>query len=178
MKYDWIRDWCRKSTHRKLRELRQANDCAKETDTNMPRPMSVMACAFALANCSSLSRFDQFTQPDPATLTINSSPPGAEAHLSTGGACRTPCIHFVSATNDLTVTYALDGYVSQTVPVRFIPSIRSPLLDVTPPSFDPNPVTVILEPAPTPPQPKPAPVKMRLRRQAPPADPMLAPLIR
>jgi hypothetical protein len=144
----------------------------------MSRPIAVAVCALAFASCSSLSRFDQFTQPNPATLTINSTPPGAEASLSTGGACHTPCMLSISATNDLTVTYALDGYVSQTIPVHFIPATRSSIIDVTSPSFEPNPVSVALEPVPAPPLAKPPPVRRRQRQQPLPAAPMTAPLIR
>jgi hypothetical protein len=148
----------------------------KKADSRMPRPIAIAACAVLLACCTSLSRFDQFTQPNPATLTINSTPPGAEATLSTGGACHTPCMLSVSAANDFIVTYALDGYVSQTIPVRFIPATRWALIDQTPSNLDPNPVSVTLEP--TPPQPKPPPVKRRQPQQSPPAAPMVAPLIR
>jgi hypothetical protein len=97
-------------------------------------------------------------QPSPAILTINSAPPGAEARLSTGGACQTPCTLSVSAADDFTVTYALDGYVSRTIPVRFVPAVRSALIEVTAPSLDPNPVVVTLEPAPASPPPKAPPV--------------------
>ena len=139
----------------------------------MPRPVAIVACALAFAGCSSLSRFDQFTQPNPAILTINSAPPGAEASLSTGGACHTPCMLSVSAADDFTVTYALDGYVSQTIQVRFIPAAKSALIDRTPSSLDPNPVSVTLEPTPPPP---PVSVKKRQRQQTPSAAPAAPPL--
>ena len=141
----------------------------------MPRAIVALSCTLALASCSSLSRFDQFTQPNPAILTINSTPPGAEASLSTGGACRTPCMLSASAADDFTVTYALDGYVSQTIPVRFIPVAKSALIDLTPSDLDPNPVFVALEPTP-PPKPPPVSVKKRQRQQPPsvaPAAPAL-----
>jgi PEGA domain len=142
----------------------------------MPRPIVAVACALAFASCSSLSRFDQFMQPSPAILTINSAPPGAEARLSTGGACQTPCTLSVSAADDFTVTYALDGYVSRTIPVRFVPAVRSALIEVTAPSLDPNPVVVTLDPAPASPPPKAPPVKKRQRQQPPPVAPT-APLV-
>jgi hypothetical protein len=104
----------------------------------MPRATPVAACALALTSCSSLPSRDQFTQPNAPTLTLNSAPPGAEARLSTGGNCRTPCMLPVSAADDFTVTYALDGYVSQTIPVRLIPAVKSALIDLTPSSLDPN----------------------------------------
>ena len=114
-------------------------------------------------------------QPNPAILTINSTPPGAEASLSTGGACHTPCMLSISAADDFTVTYALDGYVSQTIPVRFIPTAKSALIDLTPSSLDPNPVFVKLEPTP-PPKPPPVSVKKRQWQQPPSAAPVAVPL--
>jgi hypothetical protein len=136
---------------------------------NMPRATAVVACGLALASCSSLSSsFDQFAQPNAAILTINSAPPGAEARLSTGGNCRTPCMLSVSAADEFTVTYTLDGYMSQTISVRSIPPVKRALIDLTPPSLDPNPVFVTLEPAPPP---KPPPVKRQQRSQSPPIAP-------
>jgi hypothetical protein len=140
---------------------------------NMPRATVVVASALALASCSSLSSsFDQFAQPNAAILTINSAPPGAEARLSTGGNCRTPCMLPVSAADEFTVTYALDGYVARTISVRSIPPVKSALIDLTPPGLDPNPVFVALEPEPPPkPPPKAPPVKSRQRPQPPPVAP-------
>jgi hypothetical protein len=136
---------------------------------NMPCATAVVVTALALASCSSLSSsFDQFAQPNPAILTINSAPPGAEARLSNGGNCRTPCMLPVSAADEFTVTYALDGYVSQTVSVRSIAPVKSAWIDLTPPSLDPNPLFVALEPQPPP---KPPPIKAQQRRQPPPVAP-------
>jgi hypothetical protein len=143
----------------------------------MRRAMAVVACTLALASCSSLSSsFDQFTQPNPATLMIDSAPPGAEAHLSTAGHCRTPCMISVLSPEDFTLTFTLEGYVSQTVSVRAMPAVKSALIDVTAPSLDPNPVFVTLEPSP-PPKPSPVPVKKRQRQQPPPAAPAPSPLM-
>jgi hypothetical protein len=137
----------------------------------MPRTIAVVALALALASCSSLSSsFEQFTQQNAVTLTLNSAPSGAEARLSMGATCRTPCMQPVSSAGDFTVTYALDGYVSQTIPVRFIPVVKSALIDLTAPTLDPNPVFVTLEPAP-PPKSPPIPVKRRQRQQPPPTAP-------
>jgi hypothetical protein len=150
-------------------------DRTKETDMNMPRATAVVACGLALASCSSLSSsFDQFAQPNAAILTINSAPPGAEARLSTGGNCRTPCMLSVSAADEFTVTYTLDGYMSQTISVRSIPPVKRALIDLTPPSLDPNPVFVTLEPAPPP---KPPPVKRQQHSQSPPIAPAASPLL-
>src|SRR5580704_13295760 len=73
--------------------------------------------------------------------------------------------------------YALDGYVSQTIPVRLIPAVKSALIDLTPSSLDPNPVFVTLEPARPPPPSKPPPVQRRQRQQPPPVPPTAAPVL-
>jgi hypothetical protein len=92
----------------------------------MARTIAVVALTLALGSCSSLSSsLDQFTQPNPAILTINSAPPGAEVRLSTGGTCHTPCMLPVSAAGDFTVTYTLEGYLSQTISMRSIPTVKS-----------------------------------------------------
>jgi hypothetical protein len=144
----------------------------QEMAVNMTRVIAVAACGIALASCSSLSlnmpSFALITaEPEDADLTIDSAPPGAEARASNGGVCRTPCTLSVSGTNDFTVTYTLDGYVPQTVPIRSIQPVRSAMIDLTPPRLDPNPVFAELEPAlpPPPPPPNPPPVKRRQRPQ-------------
>jgi hypothetical protein len=76
----------------------------------------------------------------------------------------------VSAAADFTVTYTLEGYLSQTISMRSIPAVKSALIDLTAPTLDPNPVFVTLEPAP-PPKPPPVPVKKRQRQQPPAAAP-------
>jgi hypothetical protein len=134
----------------------------QETDVNRARVIAVTAYCFALAGCSSLSlNFE----PEDVSLTIDSAPPGAEARASNGGVCRTPCTLSVAGTDDFTVTYTLDGYVLQTVPIRSIQPTRSAMIDLTPPRLDPNPAFAQLEPAPPPPPPNPPPGKRRQRPQ-------------
>jgi hypothetical protein len=145
----------------------------------MTRVIAVVACSLGLAACSSwntswMQSFDLFSsKPTIATLTIESDPPGAEARTSLGGTCRTPCALPVPVADEFTVSYALNGYLPQTVPVRpltpesgFFGSSGSTAL------LDPNPVFAALRPAAPPP--KPAPPKRRPRpntaRAAPPSD--------
>jgi hypothetical protein len=143
---------------------------AKKTDINMIRAIAAAVCGLALASCSSVSSnlpgFDRLTSPAGATLTIESTPPGAVARASNGGTCLTPCSLAVSVTDDFTVTYSLDGYVSQTVSVRSIPADNRALIEMTPPRLEPNPVLAELKPAPPPP--KSPPVKKRQRQKPPP----------
>jgi hypothetical protein len=134
----------------------------------MFRTKAVALGALALASCSEVSSnmpnlgmpsLDLFDPPSTATVAVESRPPGAEARASTGGVCRTPCALSVPANEGFTVTYTLDGYVSQTVAVRSIAPEKSALIDMTPARLEPNPVLAELQPAP----PEPPLVKRRQR---------------
>jgi hypothetical protein len=119
----------------------------------MTRAIAVMACSLALAACSSwntswMPSFELFSsKPSVATLTIESDPPGAEARTSIGGTCRTPCSLPVQVSDEFTVSYALTGYMPQTVPVRPLPGESSVFGSGSPTQFDPNPVFAALQPA-------------------------------
>jgi hypothetical protein len=127
---------------------------------------AVLGCA--LAGCSGvasnlpLSSLLPAPQTD-AVVTIDSNPPGALASTSNGGACQTPCALSVPLADAFTVTYALEGYLPQTVAVRPVPAARTALIDTTPPTLEPNPVMAELQPAPPPPPPPPPPVKKKKR---------------
>ena len=112
-----------------------------------------------------------------ATVQIESEPPGAEARTSAGQTCRTPCALAVPPA-DFTVTFTLNGYQSQTVPVRFAaPDVRevdSGLGTTPPPVIDPNPVYAELTPAAPPPRAKPRAQPRKPRPQAA-AKPAAAP---
>jgi hypothetical protein len=95
----------------------------------MSRAIVGAICGLGLASCSAVNsnlpnlnvpNIDLFDPPSTATLTIQSNPPGAEARPSSGGLCRTPCELPVPLNEAFTVTYALDGYLPQTVSVRSI----------------------------------------------------------
>jgi hypothetical protein len=119
----------------------------------MTRAIAVVACSLGLAACSSwntswMPSFEVFSsKPAVATLTIESDPPGAEAHTSIGGTCRTPCSLPVQVSDEFTVSYALTGYMPQTVPVRPLPGESSVFGSGSPTQFDPNPVFAALQPA-------------------------------
>ncbi len=53
-------------------------------------------------------------------LQFESEPPGAEVRTSGGQTCKTPCALAVPAA-DMQVTYNLNGYQPQTVPVKLVP---------------------------------------------------------
>jgi len=84
--------------------------------------------------------------PPTQALQFESAPPGADVRATQGQTCKTPCALALPLTNQ-TVTFAMNGYLPQTVPVE--------VHDLS--AFAPNPVEVTLQSA-TPPKPvKPKP---------------------
>jgi hypothetical protein len=141
----------------------------------MKRIAAIAACGLSLAACSSMPSFDwpslpSLPKPAPSatTMQFESEPAGAEAKTSLGQSCRTPCSLAVSA-NEFTVSFTLQGYQPQTVPVRVVASTEvSPEGETSAPRLVPNPVFVELQPGGAPgrrppavaqskPKPKPAP---------------------
>jgi hypothetical protein len=139
------------------------------------RIIAVVAASLSLAGCSSFSMPDMFkSTPPSATVQLESLPAGAEARVSSGETCKTPCSLTVSAAENLSVTFTLPKYQPETVPVQIIRDQSGPGAIV-----DPNPVYAELQPAlatkrgraapkaaPKPKKPRPAPAA-----EAPAADP-------
>jgi PEGA domain len=104
----------------------------------MRKVIGVMVCGFTLAACSgSASDFfktPDFLKPSPATtaLRFESVPPGAQVKVG-GQTCRTPC-ELKLEVAELSATFALKGYESETVAVHSERSLLSS------PKFAPNPV--------------------------------------
>ena len=152
----------------------------------MKRVVAIAVCGLSLTACSSLPNWMQFDTPGfmksaPAatTMQFESEPAGAEARTSLGQSCRTPCSVAVNS-SEFTVSFALPGYQSQTVPVRVVSSTdpRDPNseVDAAPPRLVPNPVFVELSPASAAPSArKPAPVKKKPRAAPRPAPTAMAP---
>lgn len=104
--------------------------------------------ALALAGCSSASSPSWVpswltTSPPLQPLQFESQPPGADVTTAQGQTCRTPCSLALPLTNQ-SVSFALNGYVPQTVPVTVLDSS----------TFMPNPVEVALQPIAKPGNPK------------------------
>jgi hypothetical protein len=110
---------------------------------------------------SNMPSLDLLAPSPTSTVMIHSNPPGAEAHASNAGTCRTPCALLVPINEAFTVTYSLDGYLPETISVRSIQAEKSALLDLTPPRLEPNPVWAELKPVPPP---EPPPVRRRPRQ--------------
>jgi hypothetical protein len=113
------------------------------------RAVAVVTCSLALAACSSAATpsFDAFTpKPRGALLIVESSPSGAEARASLGKTCHTPCSMLIGAADDFTVSFALDGYVPQTLTVHATMSESVLMLTVPSPTLDPAYLFAKLEP--------------------------------
>jgi PEGA domain len=163
----------------------KARDCSRETDMKMSRVIAVMAGGLGLAACSfAMPSMDFFSsKPTTASLSIESAPPGADARLSTGGTCRTPCAVTVPLASEFSVTVALNGYTPETRTVRPVSAEASAGSPGATALLDPNPLFVELKPT-APPKPPPATKKKRRRpiqaaapapAEAPPAQQGFAP---
>ena len=115
---------------------------------------ALLICGLGLASCSSVAMpsFDAF-KPKPTTtlLLIQSTPSGAEARTSLGQTCRTPCTMQIGAADDFTVSFALNGYMPQTLTVH---STMSKGGFTTAPSPECNPASLFPTLEPVTPQPQ------------------------
>jgi hypothetical protein len=98
-------------------------------------------------------------------LSIESNPPGADAKLSTGGTCRTPCSQSVALASEFTVTVSLNGYMPETRTVKPVSAEANAGSSGAAALLDPNPLFVELKP--NAPPPKAPPKKKRKRRSRP-----------
>src|SRR5262245_54465847 len=133
----------------------------------MSRVIAVLACGFSLAACSASMPSLSFLKSTPPTetLRIESEPPGADAKISQGGSCRTPCELIVPTGDSLTVTLALAGHQSQTVAVAHGGEGEAG------PRLTPNPNYVQFTPAPATPPAKKQPAKKKPKPQTASARP-------
>jgi hypothetical protein len=118
----------------------------------MYRVIVIVSGALAVAACSETP--DWTKTPDwmsldvlkPAsvrdTVRFESEPAGAEAKVSNGQTCRTPCALALPVNVPLTVTFTLNGYQPETENIGPISMTGSPT------QLQPNPVVVELTPAP------------------------------
>jgi hypothetical protein len=154
----------------------------------MRRILAFAACGLSLGACTSADLM-KVEDRSPVTLRLESQPAGAEATVSGGGACRTPCSVPVNSFGELSVTYALDGYEPQEVAVQIVQPTDP---REGPPRANPNPVYVELEalpgtrrpaarraapkkPASARPAPKKPAAQPAAQRSAPPPPPAAAP---
>jgi len=88
-------------------------------------------------------------KPRGALLVVESSPSGAEAQASLGKTCHTPCSMLIGAPGDFTVSFALSGYMPQTLTVHATMSESVLMLTVPSPALDPAYLFAKLEPVST-----------------------------
>jgi hypothetical protein len=134
----------------------------------MSRVIAVMAGGLGLAACSfAMPSMDFFSsKPTTASLSIESNPPGADARLSIGGNCRTPCSQSVALGSEFTVTVSLNGYGPETRTVRPVSAEASAGSSGAAALLDPNPLFVELKLNAPPPKAPPAKKKRKRPIQA------------
>jgi hypothetical protein len=126
----------------------------------MNRVVVVAACGLLLAGCESLQTLQMPSLggkgSEPITLRLETDPPGADANLSTGGTCVTPCALPVVAGSDITVSFSLPRYQPRSVTVRAIAAEQNFIgMESAAARFEPNPVYAELQPAAPPRKPRP-----------------------
>ena len=122
--------------------------------------VSAIAGVLLLGGCASWAPNWSFLSAGAnVSLTIESDPPGADAKLSLGPSCRTPCMIPVPADRPFTVNYSLNGYLPQVVQVGprgggdvtvDVAGGLSESYGGATPELAPNPVYAQLQPAPPP----------------------------
>jgi hypothetical protein len=138
----------------------------------MRRVIAVVVAAVSLAGCSSFSTPDYLkmdyyrSAPPPIQLQLESTPPGADARVSIGPGCKTPCSVSVTPPDGSTsflVNYAMAGFQPASVSVRVIRTEGGMFSSGTT-KVEPNPVVAELRPVPPPPKPS---KPMRPKRKKP-----------
>jgi hypothetical protein len=127
----------------------------------MYRVITIVCAGLALAGCSSTPDWMKppewmsldALKPKPVldTVRFESEPAGAEARLSNGQICRTPCALALPTEAPLSVTFTLNGYLPES------DDLEPVTMSGSTPTLRPNPVVVELAPA----APPPKPVKMK-----------------
>lgn len=118
----------------------------------MNRVVAVAVCGLMLAGCEALQTlqvpsFGFGKGSEPITLKLESDPPGAEAKLSTGASCVTPCALPVVAGGNIAVSFSLARYQPRSVAVRAIAAEQNVIgMESAPARFEPNPVYAELQP--------------------------------
>ena len=124
----------------------------------MNRVIAVAICGPMLAGCGSILSISSLggKGSEPVLLKLESKPPGAEAKLSNGASCVTPCELPVAPGNDINVSFSLARHQPQSVTAHAVAAKKSFIgIESAPASFEPNPVRADLQPAAPPRKPRP-----------------------
>jgi hypothetical protein len=103
--------------------------------------VSLTGCSSALSSNSSSEQLQ--------ALKFESDPLGAEIRTTQGQTCRTPC-ELTVPSREQPVTVTKNNYVPQTVQIALGPQPDHSFWENPPPTLVPNPVRVVLQPAPKP----------------------------
>jgi hypothetical protein len=103
--------------------------------------VALTGCSSALSSSSSSEQLQ--------ALNFESEPPGAVIRTTEGQTCVTPCELKVPS-HEQPVSVSKDDYVAQTVQVAMGPQPDHSFWQNPPPTLVPNPVRVVLQPAPKP----------------------------
>jgi hypothetical protein len=117
----------------------------------MYRVLAIVGAGLLVGACSSTG--GSLFGPSKDTVRFESEPPGAEAKVSTGEACKTPCALAMPTDKGFSVTFTLLGYQTVTQEVQLAESSQ----------FRPNPVNATLAAVPPP--------KKKIYRKKPTARP-------
>jgi hypothetical protein len=106
--------------------------------------LALILCGSALAACSNIPGLGG----DQAKVSLESTPTGASASMSSGGTCKTPCtLQPPDKAGDYSVTFGLTGYNSVTVPFK-VTIKKENWYSSESPTIEPNPVTATLQQTP------------------------------
>jgi hypothetical protein len=134
----------------------------------MRRFLVIAVAGASLAGCSSFS-LDAFKSAPPTVqVQLDSTPPGADAKVSAGPGCTTPCSLSVPAVEaGFSVTFTKAKFLPVTIPVQVV-NVPGDFSTPASTSLDPNPVVAELKPAGPPPRAARRPV--RPKKPKPPTD--------
>jgi hypothetical protein len=109
------------------------------------KALVLMACGSVLAACSGSGI--PGLGGDPVKVSLESNPAGANASLSSGGSCKTPCtLPAPDKAGDYTVTFGLTGYPPVSVALH-VTSSKEHWYSSEAMTVEPNPVMATFQPA-------------------------------
>jgi hypothetical protein len=116
----------------------------------MVRAIGLALCGAVLSACSSIPGLSG--SDSPPAVSLETTPPSAEASFPGGKGCQTPCSLAAPGRNGTYhVGFVLNGYVRQTIPVR-VTTQREHWYSSETTTVEPNPVVARLEPVAPPPK--------------------------
>ena len=113
-----------------------------ERGISVRKLLLLTVCGAVVAGCSQIPGLGG----DPPKVSLESNPQGANASLSSGGSCRTPCtLPAPDKTGDYNVTFGLAGHTTQTIPIKVSVKKENWYSSETT-TVEPNPVNALMQP--------------------------------